>query len=106
MCKMRLSEIETEAAAHRAAVAALLRRHLPYGRLKQVAQAVGIRREWLARILSDTPYGYGMGRLDTLTPALAERLADSLCLEVKERFSAAGACYPEPPIACNSTPRE
>ena len=83
---MRLNEIETEAAAHRAAVAALLRRHLPYGRLKQVAQVVGIRREWLARILSDTPYGYGIGRLDTLKPALAERLADSLCLEVKERF--------------------
>ena len=83
---MRLNEIETEAAAHRAAVAALLRRHLPYGRLKQVAQAVGIRREWLARILSDTPYGYGIGRLDTLHLALAERLANSLCLDVKERF--------------------
>jgi hypothetical protein len=87
VCKMRLNEIETEVAAHRAAVAALLRSHLPYGRIGQVAQAVGISREWLERILSDTPISYGrsIGRLEPLEQALAERLANHLGLDANER---------------------
>src|SRR5437763_16367912 len=84
-CKMRLNEIATEAAAHRAAVAALLHRHLPYGRLAHVAREVGVSREYLARILSDTPYGYGSGRLETLKPARAAQLADALGLDATER---------------------
>jgi hypothetical protein len=82
---MRLNELETDAAAHRAATAALLQSHLPHGRLKQVARAVGRSREYLARILSDKPYGYGSGRLEPLQLALAERLADALGLDVNER---------------------
>jgi hypothetical protein len=84
-CKMRLDEIATEAAAHRAAVAALLQRHLPYGRLEHVAREVGKSREYLARILSDKPYGYGSGRLEPLRSALAAQLADALGLDANER---------------------
>jgi hypothetical protein len=82
---MRLDEIATEAAAHRAAVAALLQRHLPYGRLEHVAREVGKSREYLARILSDKPYGYGSGRLEPLRSALAAQLADALGLDANER---------------------
>jgi hypothetical protein len=83
---MRLDEIATEAAAHRAAVAALLQRHLPYGRLEHVAREVGKSREYLARILSDKPYGYGMGRLEPLRPALAAQLAAALGFDANERY--------------------
>jgi len=82
---MRLDEIATEAAAHRAAVAVLLHRHLPYGRLEHVAREVGISREYLARILSDKPYGYGSGRLEPLRSALAAQLAAALGLDANER---------------------
>jgi hypothetical protein len=82
---MRLDEIATEAAAHRAAVAALLQRHLPYGRLEHIAREVGKSREYLARILSDKPYGYGSGRLEPLRPALAAQLADALGFNASER---------------------
>ena len=85
-CTMRLDEIATEAAAHRAAVAALLQRHLPYGRLEHVAREVGKSREYLARILSDKPYGYGMGRLEPLRPALAAQLAAALGFDANERY--------------------
>jgi hypothetical protein len=44
-----------------------------------------VSREYLARILSDTPYGYGNGRLEPLQPALAARLADALGLDANER---------------------
>jgi tetratricopeptide (TPR) repeat protein len=89
---MRLNEVELQAAEHRAAVVALLRSYLPYGRRELAARAVGKRPEYLSRLLSDRGYSaWGKSkhrsdpRLEPLSPDLAARLADWLGLDDSSR---------------------
>jgi transcriptional regulator with XRE-family HTH domain len=81
---MRLIDIATEAAAHRATVVTLLRSYLPYGRRGPAARAVGVSPSYLSRVLSDQPYG-GLARLEPLGQDLAARLTDWLGLDARSR---------------------
>lgn len=85
---MSLKEVATEAAAHRAALVALLRSYLPYGRRELAARAVGVSPAYLSRLLSDRSYsewGKSKHRLDSRLEPLerkrAARLADWLGLD-------------------------
>lgn len=89
---MKLSDIEIEAASHRAAVVTLLRSHLPYRRRGHVAGEVGVYPSYLSRVLSERGYSeWGISRhrserrSEPLGRTLAARLADYLGLDVRSR---------------------
>ena len=87
-CGMILDEIAAEAAAHRAAVVALLGSHLPVGERGPAARAVGVGPAYLSRVLSEQTYSVGAlrkPRLEPLRPGLASELAKWLRLDTRSR---------------------
>jgi hypothetical protein len=86
---MRFSDIEIEAASHRAAVVTLLRSHLPYRRKGPAARALCVSREYLWRVLRPQPLPQSddesARRFEPLGLDRAVQLADWLHLDATSR---------------------